>query len=337
MYISAQGINKAENFHRSKVPTFVKINYAIVQSSDRIHVRRRILIHCYYCHRSATRFFEALVILLGSVKMASQNPAVAVEHQVDEDTELVVESEAEEDSQILAHMHKQVAMPLLSMAPADTAAETVATATTAEGDELRVLTWADLLKAICAFTFGFIFLFAAAVWIEPPARPDIWRFPPLVFVTGWFLLAYWLLLIIQRGIVHGKIGFCDAFWICNMMLPFCAAGCLLHMPLLLSTAVVVLLFEHATWYIDVISRLLCGCWPIGSARYLTDSTNKWSDFVTTSHHVWFMPLILTCLYQSSPVPFSLAAFALNALVYALLVLLSRLFVPFKVLEVNSSH
>ncbi len=50
------------------------------------------------------------------------------------------------------------------------------------------------------------------------------------------------------------------------------------------------------WYVDVLGYLLAGKFPIGVAAFLAWPETKLVKKLTTTHHLWFIPLAFFMIY-----------------------------------------
>jgi hypothetical protein len=134
-------------------------------------------------------------------------------------------------------------------------------------------------------------------------------------------------LSISRFLLRGVPGLTDPFWACNFGLLLCASGVWLGLPSIVGSTVVLLAFEHATFVIDCIGWMATGRFLIGSASYLANA--HWAEYVSTAHHIWFIPATLTVLWRSDA-GITAFSFPLSCLVLGLLTVLGRFCFPLSI-------
>ena len=117
-----------------------------------------------------------------------------------------------------------------------------------------------------------------------------------------FLLAYTAILIGWRAAQTGAHSLYEGIWACNQAMVLAAVGMLTSRPVLVAAAVAAVAGDQVSWYIDVLGYLASGRtkFPIGVAKYLTYPENQaLSKQITSSHHVWFLPLCVTTIVSSA--------------------------------------
>jgi hypothetical protein len=103
--------------------------------------------------------------------------------------------------------------------------------------------------------------------------------------------------------------------------------------------------DQTLWWFDILSFILTRKFKIGVAAYLAWEDTTISRMVTTTHHLWFIPLCMVALkVMKQGLPWS--GFRLSVKVFIVLSQLSRLLVPFKInmpdgseryINMNCSH
>lgn len=165
-----------------------------------------------------------------------------------------------------------------------------------------------------------------------------------------FLVLYWKWLLIWRLFFREPINnsftpsnliLYEYCWLCNGTLLQAALGFWSGRPLMASAYCVVIGIDQILWYVDIVGYLTTGKFLIGVCKYLFWSGNShWKNRVTSTHHLWTIPLLLFGV--GGPLP--LKCFPLSFLYMSLNVILSRVTTPAFVrlkkeiyLNVNLSH
>jgi len=176
----------------------------------------------------------------------------------------------------------------------------------------------------------------AADWVDRVFGPGVAPDAPFEYVgAAYFLLAYTALLIGWRALQTGPHSFLETIWACNQSMIMAATGMLTSRPLLVAAAVAAVAGDQIAWYADVIGYLASGGkkFPIGVAKYLTYPENRaLSKRLTSSHHVWFIPLCLWVLAGHGGMAFR--AYYLSCLFTSSLAVWARFFTP-KILRIKS--
>eukprot|EP00128_Syssomonas_multiformis_P017930 Colp12_sorted_trinity150504_noHs@11131 len=143
--------------------------------------------------------------------------------------------------------------------------------------------------------------------------------------AGYCMFAHFFILVVSRSLNRGIAGFYDGFWACNFSLLLCGAGIFLRSPMIVGTTLALLAFEHLTFFIDLCCYFTMSKFPIGSAAYLMWPSTPWHEWLTTSHHLWFIPFCFGVLYRSGGLYMS--CWVLSCVVSTGLMLLGRYTIP----------
>lgn len=57
-------------------------------------------------------------------------------------------------------------------------------------------------------------------------------------------------------------------------------------------------FDQTLWYIDILGFLLTKKFPIGVAKYITWPETTKLKLLTSTHHIWFLPLVVAMCCKS---------------------------------------
>jgi len=104
----------------------------------------------------------------------------------------------------------------------------------------------------------------------------------------WFYVAS-LLVIRLPSLGAVRLAY-EMLWMCNVSMVLAAIGLQTNRPLLVSAAACAVSIDQVMWWVDVGGWLLSGSWPIGVAKYLSWPETSWGRRVTSTHHLWFLPL-----------------------------------------------
>eukprot|EP01084_Bolivina_argentea_P206922 353153_1 len=114
---------------------------------------------------------------------------------------------------------------------------------------------------------------------------------------GWFLLSYLIGIFLIRIKVSKTTSVCfELLWGCNLGLLFSAIGCILGRPLLIGISIGLVGLDQTIWYMDICSFLLRRKYLIGAAGYLSNPEQTFLRSITSLHHLWFLPVTMSCLY-----------------------------------------
>ena len=112
-----------------------------------------------------------------------------------------------------------------------------------------------------------------------------------------WVLPYSLWLLVWRLMIHNPAIYrnCVLYeytWLCNVTLNLGAAGLLFRRPIIASAYCVSVGIDQLTWYIDLSVYLLTGKFPFGVSKYIFWDGVSWKSRITSTHHLWTIPLLL---------------------------------------------
>ena len=113
--------------------------------------------------------------------------------------------------------------------------------------------------------------------------------------TPLVILLYTLLLLTLRNPFSPKT-LLEFPWLCNVLLlssPLTHYS--LYPPVLLQATLISVSIDHILWYVDISAYAVSGSFPVGVAKYLTWKTTSYGRVLTSTHHLWSMPLVLSQL------------------------------------------
>lgn len=117
----------------------------------------------------------------------------------------------------------------------------------------------------------------------------------------------------------------EMFWQCNVSLVLAAIGSLLGKREIVGAAVASIALDQSMWWVDLTTYLVAGKFSIGVAKYLTWKETTWTKALTSTHHLWFIPL---CIYLNNGLPWE--SFPISVGLVALMAILTRMIVPFEI-------
>ena len=88
---------------------------------------------------------------------------------------------------------------------------------------------------------------------------------------GIFLILYTLVLILGRCVASGVYQIYDLLWGCNVAMLLSGVGAITNRPLLCGAACCIVAVDQLCWYVDVLSYVFAGIFPVGVAKYLGES------------------------------------------------------------------
>lgn len=132
----------------------------------------------------------------------------------------------------------------------------------------------------------------------------------------------------RRAIIY------EFMWLCNGTLLMSPIALLTGRPLLASSFCVAVSIDQVLWYVDLLVYVLTGFqkFPIGVAKYLTWPDTSWITWITCTHHIWTIPIIM---YACSGIHW--ASFPFSICIVICHVLLSRWLTPFVLPEENNGE
>ena len=152
---------------------------------------------------------------------------------------------------------------------------------------------------------------------------------------GLLILAYYCVLIFSRVLALGWHYGCDAYWGCNVSLLFASIGYIQGWPLLIGTAACIVCVDQLCWYIDFLLYPATGKFVIGVAKYLVSPETSVIHVATSTHHVWFLPLLAWSL-RAWGIAIPCQSYACSVIITAVLACAARAATPFHVRERDGS-
>jgi len=163
-----------------------------------------------------------------------------------------------------------------------------------------------------------------------------------VFWIGMFLVLYAAVLHGSRCATVAYYYMAEVLWGCNASLVLGGIGMCTKRPLLVGTATLVVGIDQLAWYIDCVSWIFTGKFPVGVASYLPRKTTSRTHFWTSFHHLFFLPL---CFFTLRGIGMPALSYWMSVLLTSLLVIAARVGTPFsidektqiKVFNINMSY
>jgi len=120
-------------------------------------------------------------------------------------------------------------------------------------------------------------------------------------------------------------------WLCNSTLVMAAIAIRTCRPVLATSFCVAVSIDQLLWWVDLLGWLLSGLttFPIGVMKYLTWPHTSWITRITSSHHLWTIPVTLHAARGMH-----WASYPLSVYVVTSHVLLSRWLTPFIVINAS---
>jgi len=122
--------------------------------------------------------------------------------------------------------------------------------------------------------------------------------------VGVLLLVYYAGMMTTRYQHRGYYAFADTLWACNLNILLAAGAILFGCAPLLGATINSVIIPHALWVIDAISYVFTGGFPIGLAAYIAWPETSFAELISSTHHIWFVPLTLAILHKNGGVPLS---------------------------------
>lgn len=145
---------------------------------------------------------------------------------------------------------------------------------------------------------------------------------------SYFLVIYTIIMILLRYIECGSYILYEIPWCCNIAMILCSTGILTNNKLLIAASFVGISMDQLMWYVDCLSYVIIGKFPIGAAKYLIWPNTSFTKKITCTHHLWFLPLNLYLLQYDFPD----YSFLLGCIFTSLATSLSRLLTPFQIVD-----
>ena len=115
----------------------------------------------------------------------------------------------------------------------------------------------------------------------------------------------------------------ELLWISHVCLPLTGLALLFDSGLLFTSTLILIFVPHVLWLTDFTAWAISGNSPLGITGYL--SRAGWLMCISTAHHLYVLPLMLTLFLRKPAV--DPAALPTAAALFTTLALLSRLFLP----------
>uniref|UniRef100_A0A6B2LGZ3 Uncharacterized protein n=1 Tax=Arcella intermedia TaxID=1963864 RepID=A0A6B2LGZ3_9EUKA len=112
------------------------------------------------------------------------------------------------------------------------------------------------------------------------------------------MIVYYVFVGVTRYYIRGLAGFFDVFWLCQMSCLLAGVGALLHQPKVITFTFGLISAPHGLWVLDLFLYFIIGRFPLGMSSYLIWDTTHRLELLTTTHHIWFVPLCFTILYKN---------------------------------------
>ena len=163
----------------------------------------------------------------------------------------------------------------------------------------RAVYWRPVLVALPGTALALAVALAVSVQVQAWMDSSTPRAP----ISGFdgvaaFLVLYTVAIISARMTERGTDPAYELLWACNVSMLLAACGMVLDLPVAVSGAVLAVSLDQLCWYVDTVGWMVSGRWgwPVGVSGYLNDPEQRtWVRFLTTWHHLWFMPLALSAL------------------------------------------
>ena len=102
---------------------------------------------------------------------------------------------------------------------------------------------------------------------------------------------YLVIMIATRVMENGVIALYEISWACNLCMAEVACGLLIQDGILVEAALITVSVDQILWYVDIAGFAVNRKFPIGVAKYMTWPETSNMRRLTSTHHLWFMPLI----------------------------------------------
>lgn len=134
-----------------------------------------------------------------------------------------------------------------------------------------------------------------------------------------FLLHFVAVCLVKLATFAGE----EIWWLSHISLLIAGLGLVIGNTSLPAAALIGVFVLHSLWLIDCAVGLVTGTFPIGVASYIQDA-DAWA-WLATAHHFYLLPLLL--ILQARQLCYPKHALLLSGLVYGLLTVISRLWLP----------
>eukprot|EP00026_Physarum_polycephalum_P011016 Phypoly_transcript_11207.p1 GENE.Phypoly_transcript_11207~~Phypoly_transcript_11207.p1 ORF type:complete len:223 (+),score=16.33 Phypoly_transcript_11207:68-670(+) len=115
--------------------------------------------------------------------------------------------------------------------------------------------------------------------------------------VGFSLFGYYCCMMATRYQFRGYYAFADTLWVCNLNLLLAALAIFMGSRSLLGATINSVFIPHFLWVVDALCYVFTGNFPIGLAAYIVWPTTPLAELLTSTHHIWFIPLIMLVLHK----------------------------------------
>jgi len=109
-------------------------------------------------------------------------------------------------------------------------------------------------------------------------------------------------MMVTRYQYRGYYAFVDTLWVCNLNLLIATTGILIGSADLVAATINSVFIAHVLWVVDASCYLLFGNFPIGLAAYVAWPETSYAELITSTHHMWFIPLLFLVLHKNGGYP-----------------------------------
>lgn len=104
-----------------------------------------------------------------------------------------------------------------------------------------------------------------------------------------------------------------------------SVGAILGKNDIVSASVICVALDQTLWWVDVLTFVLTQKFRVGVAKYLIWPETTWNKIITSTHHLWFIPV---CAYFNDGL--ALDGLKLSVLMVLYLSVFTRMCVPFEI-------
>jgi CDP-diglyceride synthetase len=143
--------------------------------------------------------------------------------------------------------------------------------------------------SIFAFTYSLV-LFISSLYFATKLLPGhiSIEYHPAIAI---FLTIYLVIMISTRMLENGKVALYEVSWACNLCMIEVIYGLVIQDGRLLEAALITVCVDQILWYVDIAGYIVKRKFPIGVAKYLIWPETSNLRRLTSTHHLWFIPLI----------------------------------------------
>lgn len=140
-----------------------------------------------------------------------------------------------------------------------------------------------------------------------------------------FMTLYFFVMVISRYKYQGAITLYEQQWACNQAMILVVCGFMRDKSIMVGAGMIMVSIDQILWYIDVIGYVFIRKFIVGVAAYIIWPSTTLDKKLTTTHHLWFIPLMLACLKNNWGLPVENYFFAVMMQVW--IAPLSRAMIP----------